>query len=598
MSKNIKNFEKMSLKKFDIKDIVHNATILLLGRRRTGKCFGENVNVLMFDGSIKNVKDIKNDDILMGDNSTPRYVTNICTGIDTMYKIIQESSEYTVNSKHILSLKYTYDKKIINSKVSWFDNKSIKYRSKTFKNTTDAEIFYKNIIDDTFVDIPIEKYLSLSTIYKNQLKGYKVSVDFPQKQLPIEPYIFGYWLITGKIPEMNNKIINLNETNSNLIVHLDKNNPLVPDIYKFNSKENRKQLLLGFIKGIGKKSTPFENLINDIKFICESLGIQVKKIKRNLNWYLEIISTPTLSTPTITTQKIQIQVLNKDKYYGFEVNGNHRFVLDNFIVTHNSFLVRDIFYHHQKIPRGIIFSGTEAANPFFGDFFPDTFIHSEYNPQIIETAMAMNAKRVREARQYYPELNGLLPKNRFCIVLDDMLADASAWKKEKTIQEIFFNGRHFNIFFILTMQYPLGIPPALRSNIDYVFIFNEPSIKNRKKIYEDYAGIIPTFDIFQNILDECTKNYECVVIKLSGDSENIRDQVFWYKAKPHTDFRMGHKQIWDYHYKQYNNKYTTEEDNEKLEFDRLQQKYSTSKKLKVIVNKESDDILDAYEESY
>ena len=57
-----------------------------------------------------------------------------------------------------------------------------------------------------------------------------MSVDFPQKQLPIEPYIFGYSLITGKIPEMNNKIINLNETNSNLIVHLDKNNPLVPNI--------------------------------------------------------------------------------------------------------------------------------------------------------------------------------------------------------------------------------------------------------------------------------------------------------------------------------------------------------------------------------
>ena len=44
------------------------------------------------------------------------------------------------------------------------------------------------------------------------------------------------------------------------------------------------------------------------------------------------------------------------------------------------------------------------------------------------------------------------------------------WKKEKTIKSIFFNGRHYNILFILTMQYPLGITPELRSNIDYVFI--------------------------------------------------------------------------------------------------------------------------------
>ena len=238
-------------------------------------------------------------------------------------------------------------------------------------------------------------------------------------------------------------------------------------------------------------------------------------------------------------QELEIQSVGVGEYYGFEVDQNRRFLLDSFIVTHNSYLVRDIFYNHQKIPKGLIFSGTEAANPFFGDFFPDTFIHSEYNPSLVETAMASNGKKVRAARQIYPDLNGLLPSNRFCIVLDDMLADASAWKKEKTIQEIFFNGRHFNIFFILTMQYPLGIPPALRSNIDYVFVFNEPSIKNRKKIWEDYCSMIPSFQMFENILDSCTQNYECLVVKLSGNTSDLRDQVFWYKAKPHTDFRMG-----------------------------------------------------------
>ena len=34
-------------------------------------------------------------------------------------------------------------------------------------------------------------------------------------------------------------------------------------------------------------------------------------------------------------------------------------------------------------------------------------------------------------------------------------------------------GRHYNILFIITMQYPLGIPPALRTNLDYVFLFRE-----------------------------------------------------------------------------------------------------------------------------
>ena len=253
-----------------------------------------------------------------------------------------------------------------------------------------------------------------------------------------------------------------------------------------------------------------------------------------------------------------------------------------------SFLTRDIFYHHREIPKGIIFSGTEDANPFFGDFYPDCFIHSEYDPELIRTALTSQGKKVRISRMEGKGENGCLPSNRFFIVLDDMLADANAWKKEKTIQEIFFNGRHFNIFFILTMQYPLGIPPALRSNIDYVFVFNEPSIKNRKKIYDDYAGMIPTFDHFQNILDSCTQNFECLVIKTSGNSSDIKDQIFWYKAMPHDNFRVGHPKLWEFHSNNYNSKFTQEREKDKENFDRLRNRYAKGKKLKIVVTREGD----------
>ena len=333
-----------------------------------------------------------------------------------------------------------------------------------------------------------------------------------------------------------------------------------------------------------------EKIIDDFIWVAHSLMLKAEKIKHKKydTWKIKVKEEK--------DQVLEISEINDGEYYGFEVDKNRRFLLDSFIVTHNSYLVRDIFFNHQKIPKGLIFSGTETANPFFGDFFPDTFIHSEYNPSLVETAMASNGKKVRESRRFYPELNGLLPSNRFCIVLDDMLADANAWKKEKTIQEIFFNGRHFNIFFILTMQYPLGIPPALRSNIDYVFVFNEPSIKNRKKIYEDYCSMIPSFDTFQNILDSCTQNFECLVVKLSGNTSDLRDQIFWYKAKPHTDFKAGHANLWKYHYQQYNKKYTEEQDEDQIQLGKLQNKYGKSKKLKVIVNREGD-IVDGYPES-
>ena len=55
------------------------------------------------------------------------------------------------------------------------------------------------------------------------------------------------------------------------------------------------------------------------------------------------------------------------------------------------------------------------------------------------------------------------------------------------------NGRHYFAMFIITMQYALGIPPVLRTNIDYVFILRENIFMNRKKLYDQYAGMFPTF---------------------------------------------------------------------------------------------------------
>jgi hypothetical protein len=262
-----------------------------------------------------------------------------------------------------------------------------------------------------------------------------------------------------------------------------------------------------------------------------------------------------------------------------------------------SYLVRDIFYHHKEIPMGLIFSGTEEANPFFGEFIPDSFIHSEYNSNLVETMLTKQSQKVKKSRiNGHADTDGLTPNNRAFIVLDDMLHDATAWKKEKTIQSIFFNGRHYNLFFILTMQYPLGIPPALRSNIDYVFVFNEPSIKNRKKIYDDYGGCISSFDSFCNILDSCTANHECLVIKTSGNSIDIRDQIFWYKAGIYDKFRVGHPKIWQYHNTHYNAKYDEERDLEQENIDKLKKKYGKSKKLKIIVSRQGD-IQRAIEES-
>ena len=212
--------------------------------------------------------------------------------------------------------------------------------------------------------------------------------------------------------------------------------------------------------------------------------------------------------------------------------------------TGKSFLVRDLLYHHQDIPIGTVISGTEAGNGFFSAHVPKLFIHDEYNSAIIENILKRQKtvlKQIKREMEAYKRTN-IDP--RAFVILDDCLYDAK-WTKDKMMRLLFMNGRHWKIMLIITMQYPLGIPPNLRTNIDYVFILREPYIANRKRIYENYAGMFPTFESFCQVMDQCTENFECLVINNNSKSNKLQDLIFWYKAQTHSNFRLGSKEFWD-----------------------------------------------------
>jgi len=209
-----------------------------------------------------------------------------------------------------------------------------------------------------------------------------------------------------------------------------------------------------------------------------------------------------------------------------------------------SFLVKDLLYYHQDVPIGTVIAGTEEGNGFYGKMVPKMFIHNEYKTEIIENIL----KRQRQVmKQINKEMETFKKSNidpRAFVILDDCLYDNS-WSRDKMMRLLFLNGRHWKVMLVLTMQYPLGIPPTLRTNIDYVFILREPYIANRKRIYENYAGMFPTFESFCQIMDNCTENYECLVIDNNVKSNKLTDQVAWYKADPHSDFKLGSKEFWE-----------------------------------------------------
>lgn len=268
-----------------------------------GKCLGIDTKIIMYEGCIKKVQDIEIGDILMGDDSKPRNVLSICHGKELMYKIIPDKGEpYIVNESHILSLK--------NPIVS-----------------------LGGLINYQIIDISVREYLKLPLLYQEKLVGYKVPIEFSTKSVDFDPYIIG-------IAVQNNKHI--------------------PMLYKCNSKGIRLQVLAGIIDSNGYleiESNTFEisftseKLIDDIIFLVRSLGFVCYKtwIYPYFKIYisgegLETIPTQILQKKAIKMKEIKntlvykfhIEKCKKDDYYGFEIDGNRRFILGDFTVTHNT----------------------------------------------------------------------------------------------------------------------------------------------------------------------------------------------------------------------------------------------------------------------
>ena len=214
--------------------------------------------------------------------------------------------------------------------------------------------------------------------------------------------------------------------------------------------------------------------------------------------------------------------------------------------TGKSFLVRDILFQTQRhFPVGTVISATEVANEFFQHMVPSKLIHDKYRPEIVQNVIKRQAT-IKDKRNKDKAGRGGSSNidPRAFLILDDCLYDAKAWINEESTRFVFMNGRHIDLMTIITMQYPLGITPNLRTNVDFVFILRENILGNRRRIYENYAGMFPTFEMFCTFMDQCTENYECLVICNNVSSNRLEDQVFWYKASDHPPFKLCDQSLW------------------------------------------------------
>lgn len=204
-----------------------------------------------------------------------------------------------------------------------------------------------------------------------------------------------------------------------------------------------------------------------------------------------------------------------------------------------------LYDKHHCFSCAMIVSGTEDSTAFFSQNFPDIFIHEELEDPILEKYI----DRQKISKDYIQHPWSVL-------VLDDCADDVKILNR-KIFHKIFKNGRHYDTLFVLTLQYCLDIKPGIRTSIDGVFILREPILKIRKKLYENYASIIPTFDLFCKIMDAVTNDFTALFINNRTQSNNWQDSVFWYRAKEvPKDFKFGSDDYKKFHKTRYNQNYS------------------------------------------
>lgn len=194
--------------------------------------------------------------------------------------------------------------------------------------------------------------------------------------------------------------------------------------------------------------------------------------------------------------------------------------------TGKSFLVRDMLWHRRDIPYCTVVSPTESICPFYSDIVPAERVHDEFAPA--EVSLLLHRQR--------KALQGKRDDPRSLLVLDNCLDKPIT--SDDGIRDAIVHGRHHKMFVALTItSYRVGLSANLWANVDYTFILRENMLSERRGLYDSIGNMFPTLEVFCDVLDQCTENYECLVICNNTTSNRLEDRVFWYKAPEHPPFK-------------------------------------------------------------
>lgn len=343
-----------------------------------GKCHGKGTKVLLAAGGVIAVEDVKVGDQLLGPDGNPRTVLSLARGQEEMYLVSPKGGKpYTCNESHILSLKKTGTEEIVNLEVRDYLSRHDK-----FKHTYKAWRAEANYPHRT--DLRLDPYLLGILLGDGSLRTTP-AITTHDEDTPIidawEKFVKskGLAIRSERKPGANCQTHyathGLRGLDNPITLLLKKegvwgctsDNKYVPKKYLFASKEQRLELLAGLLDSDGhakckafEYTTKSKMLLDSITNLAWGLGFRCTVAEKPVNdvmyYRVNITGDCTVIPNRLERKKSQPRLQKKDwkkngftveplglgDYYGFEIDGDHLYLLEDCTVTHNTVMAIDI----------------------------------------------------------------------------------------------------------------------------------------------------------------------------------------------------------------------------------------------------------------
>jgi hypothetical protein len=346
----------------------------LQGLPGTGKCLGRGTPVLMHDGRTTPVELVQAGDLLMGPDSKPRVVLSTTAGRGQLYRITpSKGSSYVVNDAHVLSLKLTGTHRVVNLPVKEYlaIGPAARERLKGWRSAANWPAR----------SVPVPPYILGIWLGDGHNAAMRVTTPEPEVAGALAECAHAHGLRhvvhaqRGEATTFGMSGPRGGRRDKNRIWQAIKRlglagNKRIPAEYRINDRATRLELLAGLVDSDANLScggyeivTKYQRLASDILFLARSLGFAAYVKDKEAycqtggggHYHRIFISGDVSEIPTRVPRKqagerrqrkdvlkvgIDVEPIGEGEYFGFELDGDHLFLLGDFTVTHNSTIAK------------------------------------------------------------------------------------------------------------------------------------------------------------------------------------------------------------------------------------------------------------------